>query len=122
MSVSAALINLAIVVLLSPLVEGILRKLRAVAHSRQGPPLWQPYLDILKLLVKEDMVVSRDPFFRLAPYLAVAGTLTLALMVPMGAGVPFDRISDIDINPFFVYEKGKGGVAVDVKILLKPSK
>src|SRR5262245_57733397 len=39
-----------LVLALAPLVLGITRKVKAHVLRRVGPPLWQPYLDIWKLL------------------------------------------------------------------------
>jgi formate hydrogenlyase subunit 4 len=88
-------LNVAVALLLSPLVEGILRKMKAFIHSRQGPPVRQPYLDLLKLLGKEDLRTSSDPFYRAAPAVALASVLLLATLVPMGSVPPLGFAGDI---------------------------
>ncbi len=76
--------SVVIVLVLAPLMEGILRKVTAKVQSRQGPPLWQPYLDLLKLLGKEDLEAGESPVFqRLAAWLSTAAILTVALLVPV---------------------------------------
>ena len=42
-----------LVLALAPLLTGFVRKLKARLVRRRGPPLIQPYRDILKLLNKE---------------------------------------------------------------------
>jgi len=88
MSAGTAVLNIGLVLLLSPLFEGLMRKLKAVIHSRKGPPIIQPYLDILKLLGKEDIRVTQDILFRIAPMAALACIMVAALVTPMGAKTP----------------------------------
>lgn len=89
------LLNVVVALLLSPLVEGVLRKLKAFIHSRQGPPIRQPYLDLLKLLGKEDLRTSSDLAYRAAPALSLGSVLLLATLVPMGAAPPMGFSGDI---------------------------
>jgi formate hydrogenlyase subunit 4 len=78
-------VNVGLVLALAPLAEGALRKVTARIQSRQGPPLLQPYLDLLKLLGKEDLEAGTSPRLqRLAACLALASILAVALLVPMG--------------------------------------
>jgi formate hydrogenlyase subunit 4 len=100
-------LNVLVVLLLSPLYEGVLRKLKAALHSRIGPPLTQPFLDTLKLLGKEDLRTVGGSSYALAPALALASVLLLATMVPMGGAAPVGFGSDI-IG--IVYVAGMGAV------------
>ena len=52
-------VQMLLVVVLAPLVLGITRKVKAHVLRRIGPPVWQPYLDIWKLLHKE-MVLAHN--------------------------------------------------------------
>lgn len=85
MSVSTAIVNGAIVLLLAPLFDGVVRKTKAIIHSRKGPPLTQTYIDVLKLLGKEDLRSTTSLLFRYAPAVVLASFLVVALMTPMGA-------------------------------------
>jgi formate hydrogenlyase subunit 4 len=89
------ILNLALVLLLAPLFEGILRKVTARIQSRQGPPVIQPYLDLLKLLGKEDIESGIAPRLqRLAACLSLAAVLAVALLVPMGGPAPLGAGAD----------------------------
>jgi len=90
------LANVFLVLLLAPFFEGILRKLTARIQSRQGPPLWQPYYDLLKLLGKEDLEAGESPLMqRGAACLALGSVLTVAWLVPMGFAPPLNAGGDI---------------------------
>jgi formate hydrogenlyase subunit 4 len=92
---AAAMGNVALVLLLAPLFQGVLRKVTARIQSRQGPPLLQPYFDLLKLLGKEDIESGESPAMqRFAAYLSLASVLTVACLVPMGYSAPLQGAGD----------------------------
>jgi formate hydrogenlyase subunit 4 len=87
--------NVALVLALAPLFEGILRKVTAKVQSRQGPPVWQPYYDLLKLLGKEDIESGESPAMqRFASWLSLAAILTVAVLLPMGTAPPLADAAD----------------------------
>lgn len=89
-------INVVLALGLAPLFEGILRKITARIQSRQGPPLLQPYFDLLKLLGKEDIESGHSPRMqRFAALLSLATLLTVAVQIPMGGQAPLGGQSDV---------------------------
>ncbi len=91
----SGLLNVGLVLLIAPFFQGVLRKITARIQSRQGPPLAQPYFDLLKLLGKEDIESGESPLMqRFAVYLALAAVLTVACLVPMGFAAPMNSAGD----------------------------
>ncbi len=94
--IAGGLANVAAVLLIAPLCEGVLRKVTAGLQSRRGPPLWQPYFDLLKLLGKEDIESGESPGMqRFVARLALAAVLTVACLVPMGFPAPMNGAGDV---------------------------
>ena len=93
----AQLGEMLIVLLLAPLLAGYVRKLKALLVGRRGPPLLQPYRDLLRLLRKEVVLAhSASWLFRVAPYLIFAATWVAAALVPTFAtGLLFSYAADM---------------------------
>ncbi|MGA2858782.1 MAG: NADH-quinone oxidoreductase subunit H [Candidatus Sulfotelmatobacter sp.] len=89
------LLNVAAALLLAPLCEGLMRKLRAALHSRIGPPITQPYWDLLKLLGKEDLRSTGGVVYAAMPAITLGSVLLLAALVPMGAAAPLAFAGDL---------------------------
>ncbi|HXY13340.1 MAG TPA: complex I subunit 1 family protein [Terriglobales bacterium] len=95
-TILGGLANVGMVLLVAPLAQGVLRKITARIQSRQGPPVLQPYFDLLKLLGKEDIESGEYPAMqRFAAYLSLAVVLTVACFVPMGFAVPMSGAGDV---------------------------
>lgn len=93
--IAGGLANVGLVLLVAPLCQGILRKVTARIQSRQGPPVLQPYFDLLKLLGKEDIESGESPLMqRFAVYLSLATVLTVSCLVPMGFAAPMNNAGD----------------------------
>jgi formate hydrogenlyase subunit 4 len=89
--------QLAVVLALAPLLTGYVRSVKAHLLRRQGPPLLQPYLDLLRLLRKETVLAhSASWLFRVAPYLIFATTWVAAALVPtFAAGLVMSYAADM---------------------------
>jgi formate hydrogenlyase subunit 4 len=81
MTIAAILIFLVFAPLLGGLVAGIDRKITARMQSRVGPPILQPFYDVMKLWQKENVVVRRSQNFYIQfffLFMVFTGTLFFA--------------------------------------------
>jgi formate hydrogenlyase subunit 4 len=89
--------QMALVLALAPLLVGFVRKVKARLLLRQGPPLLQPYRDLLRLLRKEVVLAENASWlFRAIPYLIFAATWVAASLVPsFASGLIFSWTADL---------------------------
>jgi formate hydrogenlyase subunit 4 len=86
-----------LVLLLSPLLTGFVRKVKARLNRRRGPPLMQPYRDLVRLM-RKDVVLAESAswLFRVIPYIVFAGTWVAAAVIPtFRTGLLFSWSADL---------------------------
>lgn len=95
--ISIQLSQMLLVLALSPLLTGWIRKAKAHLLRRQGPPVFQPYRDLIRLARKEAVVAeSASWLFRIVPYVVFATTWVAAALIPTFAtGLLFSWSADL---------------------------
>jgi formate hydrogenlyase subunit 4 len=86
-----------LVLLLAPLLTGFVRKIKARLLRRQGPPLLQPYRDLIRLMRKDVVLADNASWlFRVIPYFIFAATWIAASLVPtFRSGLLFSWSADL---------------------------
>ena len=94
MTILLSLAYLALFLALPPLLLGVVNRVKARFSGRQGPPLWQLYADLARL-VRKDAVYSRTTtwVFRAGPVVGLAAVASAGLLMAFGgapAALSFD--------------------------------
>jgi NADH-quinone oxidoreductase subunit H len=101
-----AVISLSIIIIWGLVLNGIVRKIVARVHGRFGPPLWQPFLDIIKNNAKRTMIAHGTMFF-LGPVFRLAGGIGTYLFIPVIFGVSmfsnFSFSGDVFLVMYFIF-------------------
>ncbi len=68
----------------SPLLSGLITKLKNNIRMRKGQSVFQPYYNLIKLFSKDEVISENASWiFRSAPFVVMASALAAALLVPV---------------------------------------
>jgi len=90
------LLQVAVALLLAPLLVGWVNQCRALLSNRRPPPLLLPYRTIRKLFNKDAVIADNaSPLFRLTPYIVFGAMCCAAAIVPsLATALPFASAAD----------------------------
>jgi formate hydrogenlyase subunit 4 len=82
---------------LPPLLVGVIGKTKALFAGRVGPPLLQPYYDLVKLFQKGSVFSTTTTWvFRAGPVVGLVTTAIAALLIPLtGSSTPISFTGDL---------------------------
>ena len=84
LQIGLVVIQLIMLLALSPFIEGVIRKVNARLQCRRGASLLQPYADLAKLFGKQPVISSTTSWiFTAAPYIVFASTVAAGLLMPV---------------------------------------
>src|SRR5437016_13531311 len=90
---------------LPPLLLGVIGKTKALFAGRVGPPVLQPYYDLIKLFQKGSVFSTTTTWvFRAGPVVGLVSAVLVVLLIPLGNSSVWDVTENGSVT-----EKGRGG-------------
>lgn len=85
------------VLLVAPLMQGVIQKMKANLQGRVGPSILQPYFNLVKLFRKGVVLSSTSSWVQLVtPYVVFGAMLAAATLIPLiSSGSPLSFMGDI---------------------------
>ena len=78
-----------VVMALSPLAVGVLNRLEEIIQSKDGPSIFQPYRDLRKLFSKDEVISEESSWlFRVTPYIVFVTPIFVTLLIPVLTSYP----------------------------------
>jgi len=114
------MVTKALQMVLSPLIAltvgviflGLSRKIMARIHRRYGPPIYQPLIDILRMMTQRS--ISHGALFELGVVFALAGSLVTVMFIPLGGAAAAGRLA----HPLLCPLASSGGLLVVMYLML----
>ena len=77
-------IQITVILLVAPLVNGIIKKIKAFSQKRKGAPVFQMYFDLWKLSKKNSVVSDVSSWiFKATPYIVFSTAVVASMLVPV---------------------------------------
>ena len=87
------LLQISVILLVAPLVNGIIKKVKAFTQKRTGASVFQMYFDLYKLLKKSAVVSDVSSWiFKATPYIVFSTAIASSLLVPVSTIVTPEQI------------------------------
>lgn len=82
------LLHISVVLVFPPLLLGVIKRTKAVYAGRTGPPLLQPYWDLIKLFQKGSVISTTTTWvFKAGPVIGLVTAFTALLLIPLGSSL-----------------------------------
>lgn len=79
-----AVLNIAFVLIISPFISNLIKKVKAYCQGRKGPALMQSYYSLYKLFKKESVYSKNSSWImRASPYINLVAVIVASVIVPL---------------------------------------
>ena len=97
-----------VIIGLAPLISGLIAKIKNDLRLRRGPSIFQPYFNLAKYFMKDEVVSEHASWiFRAAPFIVFAATVTAAVLVPAFFPVGVEQYIGDFITLIFLLSLGR---------------